>query len=84
MRQRFGGPANTKRFWERALTGKVAEQVFAATPSSAETLLKRDLDDTVDGDPAGEVYLIGAGPGDPDLLTFRAWRLLQQSDVGPV
>lgn len=75
-------PMDTPRrlFWEQALEGAVAEQVLAGREEQAETLLRERLLDTSDLQ-AGEVYLVGAGPGDPDLLTFKAARLLQSADV---
>ncbi len=73
-----------RRFWESMITGPVAEHVFSAQVEEAETLMDNLLDEaSKDGEkpPAGEVYLVGTGPGDPDLLTFRALRLMQQADV---
>ncbi|KIY42149.1 sirohydrochlorin ferrochelatase [Pseudomonas sp. 10-1B] len=67
-------------FWETVFQGAIAERQLAGQGAEAERLLQA----MVDGAPVqqgGEVYLVGAGPGDPDLLTFRALRLMQQADV---
>ncbi|MEE1883197.1 siroheme synthase CysG [Pseudomonas soli] len=69
-----------RSFWETVFQGPIAERQLAGQGAEAERLLQA----MVDGAPVqqgGEVYLVGAGPGDPDLLTFRALRLMQQADV---
>ncbi len=60
--------------------GAIAEQVLAGREERANELLDDMLRDT-NSFHCGEVYLVGAGPGDPDLMTFKAARLLQSADV---
>lgn len=71
-----------RQFWEKILQGGVAEQVFSGCEKNAEQMLQAALEAEIQQVKSpGEVYLVGAGPGDPDLLTFRALRLMQQADV---
>ena len=70
-----------RRFWEHALQGPVAELVMAGREDEARARLAGMLDDPRLAFHGGEVALVGAGPGDPDLLTFRALRLMQRADV---
>lgn len=81
VKQQITSAAHRKIFWENAFQGSIAELVFSGKDQEAELQLRKSLDNPVNTQPRGEVYLIGAGPGDPDLLTFKALRLMQQSDV---
>ena len=80
VRSAIASETPRRLFWEQAVDGAVAELVLAGREQQAEQLLQRQLADS-SALHRGEVYLLGAGPGDPDLLTFKALRLLQSADV---
>ena len=70
-----------RRFFEGVVDGPIGEQVLAGREEDARGAIESALADYESVGTAGEVYLVGAGPGDPDLLTFRALRLMQKADV---
>jgi uroporphyrin-III C-methyltransferase/precorrin-2 dehydrogenase/sirohydrochlorin ferrochelatase len=81
VKQHINNPAQRRIFWENAFQGSVAELVFSGKEQEAEQQLEQTLLKQKEDSNLGEVYLVGAGPGAPDLLTFRALRLMQQADV---
>ncbi len=83
IKQRFNSTDERRRFWDNVLTGRVTELMLAGKSTEAREALDRQLELTAGQKTRaqGEVYLVGAGPGDPDLLSFRALRLMQQADV---
>lgn len=78
-----------RKFWEQAFEGQVAESVFEGNQNSLskaeqqlEALLMQHANNQpIDKSQLGKVYIVGAGAGDPDLLTFKALRLMQQADI---
>jgi uroporphyrin-III C-methyltransferase / precorrin-2 dehydrogenase / sirohydrochlorin ferrochelatase len=86
--QRALGILARRPFWERIVSGVVGTRVLSGDDAGAEKAFESELrtshlttSPATGGNGLGEVYLIGAGPGDPDLLTLRALQLLQQADV---
>ncbi|QEI14218.1 siroheme synthase CysG [Cellvibrio japonicus] len=81
VKARFSDTEGRRRFWEKILQGPAAELTLNGQTDAAETLMAEEIqcdDVTIT---RGEVYLVGGGPGDPELLTLRALRLMQQADV---
>ena len=76
-----------RRFWERVVDGRIGALVLAGRADEAEAALKEIPDASAfagalaSGRAEGRVTLVGAGPGDPDLLTVKALRALQDADV---
>jgi len=82
VKEKFPDMQQRRRYWENILQGPIAEMIYAGQQELARNALEKTLsaEDAVVNQ-TGEVYLVGAGPGDPDLLTFRALRLMQQAEV---
>jgi len=73
-----------KAFWEKLLDSSFIDKTVQGRIEEAENFIQSEIDHVAESGqeiPVGEVYLIGAGPGDPDLMTFKGLRLLQQADV---
>jgi len=82
VKEHINPPSERRIFWEKTLQGSIAELFYSGKEAEAEVRLKSAiLKASGTHKVIGEVYLVGAGPGDPDLLTFRALRLMQQADV---
>lgn len=80
VKAKFTNVQQRRVFWEDIFEGPIAERVLAGQSAEAEQMLEARLGEA-EQPVQGEVYLVGAGPGDPDLLTFRALRLMQKADV---
>ncbi len=68
-------------FWDRLLSGVAGQLVLQNDSDKADAVLQQALERAPASHSVGEVYLVGAGPGDPELLTLRALRLIQQAEV---
>ncbi|MDN3639943.1 siroheme synthase CysG [Simiduia curdlanivorans] len=75
-------PENQRRyFWEKLIAGPVENLVYQEKEDAAHEWVTTNLNVAQQSPALGEVYLVGAGPGAPDLLTLRALQLMQQADV---
>src|ERR1700759_2947872 len=70
-----------RRFWERLIDGPIGALVLSGHKDDAEAALKRIADPAAYAGGEGQVTIVGAGPGDPDLLTVKALRALQDADI---
>lgn len=74
--------AKRRQFWEAALNGAPADLALAGQREDAQTALETLLQDIAAGaNETGPVHIVGAGPGDPELLTLKAFRLIQNADI---
>ncbi|MEK9724483.1 MAG: NAD(P)-dependent oxidoreductase [Rhodospirillaceae bacterium] len=82
----LAGFDDRRKFWDAFMEGPIPERLAAGDAAVADALFDRALAEWKDGRaaPVGSVALIGCGPGDPDLLTFKALRLMQQADLAAV
>lgn len=79
VKQRFSQLSDRRRFWETLFQGRFSQLIEQNQPQQAEQWLAKQLQQS---EPfSGYVSLVGAGPGDPELLTLKALRLIQQADV---
>lgn len=81
VKERFSSFDDRLRFWEQVVDSDIGELVYSDQIDKAAESLDAKLRLGVTNSEQGEVYLVGAGPGDPDLLTLKALRLMHKADV---
>ena len=81
VKKRYTSFSSRLKFWEHILESEVPDLVFKNRYAEAEKRIGEYLERNNVTRGQGEVYLVGAGPGDPDLLTLRALRLMYQADI---
>jgi len=81
VKNELGDFAERVRFWEGVLDSEIPELVYSGQDDEARSALDNWLTNSKSDRLSGEVYLVGAGPGDPELLTLRALRLMHKADV---
>lgn len=85
IKDKLPDPDQRLQFWQDLLESEVPELVYTGNEDAAIEVIEQRLLDRLQaaktGTKMGEVYLVGAGPGDPDLLTLRALRLMYKADV---
>ncbi len=81
VKKNFLKISDRRRFWEVFLDGPVSEMVLSGHIDKAKKALDESLKENKFLEKTGEVYLVGAGPGDPELLSFKALRLMQKADI---
>ena len=79
VKKRFKHFSDRRQFWEGVFDSSVVSKVQTGDTQAAQQQLEQMLD--AKAEPEGEVYVVGAGPGDPELLTLKALQLMQQADV---
>ena len=81
VKKTFSKISDRRKFWEVFLDGPVSEMVLSGHIDKAKKAIEKSLEEEKILHKTGEVYLVGAGPGDPELLSFKALRLMQKADV---
>jgi uroporphyrin-III C-methyltransferase/precorrin-2 dehydrogenase/sirohydrochlorin ferrochelatase len=81
VKEKFSNTEQRRLFWEGIFDGPIADLSYQGKEDLAETALRNQLGNTADTAAIGKVFLVGAGPGDPELLTIKALRILQQADI---
>lgn len=81
VKERLPSTLLRQRLWDRLLAGVAAERLYSGDRAAADKLAEKHLSEAESNSLWGEVFLVGAGPGDPELLTLKALRLIQQADI---
>ncbi|ORU93008.1 MAG: sirohydrochlorin ferrochelatase [Cycloclasticus sp. symbiont of Poecilosclerida sp. N] len=81
VKNHFSNTKQRRIFWEKVFDGPIADLSYQGKHDLAQQALENLLVQQTDSATKGKVYLVGGGPGDPELLTLKALRILQQADI---